>query len=312
LAVLVASAAHAGRGAAQEPVVDATAEARALYRRGEQAFEKKRFSEAASLFESAANLKQSKNAVALYTAGIAWELAAKPERAADAFARALDGGGLDPKQLADAKDKLAQIEKTMGTLIVTSAEPVRVQLDASTEVPTPARLHAPGGMHVLSVRAYGKPLVRRDISVATGRVASFEVHDESPPRPEVAPACEPPVDPALTAGMQHDSYWITRRVVGVAVAGVGLAAVGSAILLGVNALDAKDVYNNDPSRGTFDQASSLQTWTNVTWISAAALLATGAALVVWPESSLSNHQGAARWHVVASLPMGGALVRGVF
>ena len=80
--------------------------------------------------------------VALYTAGLAWDLASAPERAADAYGRALEVGGLDPKQTALAKDRVAQLEKTLGTVAVAAPEGWRVQLDTFTEVPTPARLHA--------------------------------------------------------------------------------------------------------------------------------------------------------------------------
>src|SRR4051812_19957893 len=77
---------------AQEPSGDAGTEARQQYQQGTQAFQQKRYSEAALHFEAAASFRTS--SVALYTAGLAWDLASRPERAADAYARALEVGGL--------------------------------------------------------------------------------------------------------------------------------------------------------------------------------------------------------------------------
>src|SRR5689334_19782100 len=75
---------------------DSAAEARQQYQQGTQAFQQKRYSEAALHFEAAAAFRSS--GVALYTAGLAWDLAMRPERAADAYSRALDTPGLDAKQ----------------------------------------------------------------------------------------------------------------------------------------------------------------------------------------------------------------------
>ena len=155
---------------------DSGAEARSQYQQGMQAFQQKRYSEAALHFEAAAALRI--NAVTLYTAGLAWDNASRPERAADAYGRSIDVGGLDPKQLTLAKDRVAQLEKTMGTLAVTGPDGWKVQLDTFTEVAVPARLHAAPGVHALSVRAPGKPIERRDVSLDAGKVASLELREE--------------------------------------------------------------------------------------------------------------------------------------
>src|SRR3954453_13322281 len=94
--VLFLASADAAR--AQEPTGDAAAEARSQYQQGTQAFQAKRYAEAAAHFESAAAFRA--HSIALYTAALAWDLAGKPERSADAFSRALDAPGLDPKQTA--------------------------------------------------------------------------------------------------------------------------------------------------------------------------------------------------------------------
>lgn len=280
LALALATGSVSGRAVAQ----DEANEARAQYQQGTQAFQQKRYSEAALHFEAAAALRP--NAVTLYTAGLAWDNAARPERAADAYARSLDIGGLDPKQGGLAKDRVAQLEKTLGTLAVSAPEGWKVQLDTFTEVVVPARLHGAPGVHALSVRAPGRPIERRDVSLDAGKVTSLELKDEpkvplkaepvEPPRPP--PPVEPPKPPPPRTG-----YWITRRIAGVGVTGVGAAFLVSGIVLGINANGAGEAYDVKPTRESYDHASSLQTWTNVAFISSALFVAGGLALVLWPD-----------------------------
>jgi hypothetical protein len=292
-------------GHAQDAPSDVAAEARQQYQQGTQAFQQKRYQEAALHFEAAASFRTS--SVALYTAGLAWDLALKPERAADAYGRALEVGGLDPKQNGLAKERVAQLETTLGTVAVTAPDGWRVQLDTFTEVPTPARLHAGAGVHGLSVRAPGKPIERRDVTLQAGKVVTLELKEEAKvaaPKVDPEPAKPPPaVEPPRAA--PRTQYWITRRVIGVGVAGVGIAALGSGIILGLEANSAKTAYDAGPTRESFDHASSLQTWTNVALVSGAVLVAGGIALVVWPDA---DGQG----HVNVGATPGGAFVAGKF
>jgi hypothetical protein len=282
---------------------DAATEARLQYQQGSQAFQQKRFQEAALHFEAAASFRTS--SVALYTAGLAWDNASRPERAADAYSRALDVGGLEPKQTGLAKDRVAQLEATLGTVTVAAPDGWRVQLDTFTEVPTPARLHAGAGVHGLSVRAPGKPIERRDVTLQAGKAVAIELKDEpkivpkAEPEPVKAPpVVEPPPPPPRP-------YWITRRVIGVGVGGIGIAALGSAIVLGSNANGAKTAYDAGPTREAFDHASSLQTWTNVALISGVVLVAGAVVLVVLPDRN-----GEGRVNVGAA--PGGAVLTGKF
>jgi hypothetical protein len=301
LALLTPSAAEAQ----DPPAVDSAAEARQQYTQGTQAFQAKRYEEAALHFEAAASFRT--NAVALYTAALAWDLATRPERAADAYGRALAVGGLEPKQGNLAKDRVAQLEKTLGTVVVTAPEGWRVQLDTFTEVLTPARLHGATGVRSLSIRAPGKPIERRDVNLEASKISNLELKDEpkAVPKPDPEPVKPPPVVVAPVPPRQ-ETYWITRRVIGVGVAGVGLAALGSGIILGLQANSAKDAYNAGPTRESFDHASSLQTWTNVSLIAGGVLIAGGIALVVIPDKD--EGQGRMR----ASLTPGGAVVSGTF
>jgi hypothetical protein len=73
-----------------------------------------------------------------------------------------------------------------------------------------------------------------------------------------------------------------RRTAGWVVIGAAGAALLSAVLLGIEALDARNVYDADPTQATSNHALSLQRWTNVAWVAGGVLLAGGLVLVVWP------------------------------
>ncbi len=286
---------------------DSAAEARQQYQMGTQAFQGKRYSEAALHFEAAAAFRA--HAVALYTAGLAWDNAARPERAADAYARALEVSGLDAKQTAMAKERLSQLEKTLGTVVVTSPEGWKVQLDTFTEVATPARLHASPGVHALTVRAPLKPIERRDVSLESGRVLNLELKDEGFTREaptETESKSEAVAPPPSAPAPAVKPFWTNTRAAGVGLAGLGLAALGGFVVLGLSAEGARDAYNTAPTRESFDHASSLETWTNVALISGAALFAGGVALFFFPEKD------APRSGVRASLRPGGATIMGSF
>jgi len=287
IAFALALAGASGTARADDPpAADSAAEARQQYGMGTQAFKEKRYSEAALHFEAAAAFKA--NAIALYTAALAWDLASRPERAADAYARSLEVSGLDAKQSAIAKERVSVLEKSLGTAVVTAPEGWKVQLDTLTEVLAPARLHAAPGVHTLTVRSPNRGIERRDVTLEAGKATTVELKDEPtpPPKPDPEPEIEKPAPPstAPTPARMGDPFWTTLRVVGVGVAGVGVAALGAGAILGSSANGAKDAYDAAPTRAAFDHASSLETWTNVALISGALLVAGGVVLVVLPVS----------------------------
>src|SRR5438552_1526024 len=120
---LVASGPAAALAADDEPQGD-PAEARQQYNAGTQAFAAKRYLEAALHFEAAAAHRP--HPIALYTAALAWEQAGKPDRAADDFGRALEAPGLGAKEKENAKERLAALERTLGTVVVAGPDGHRV------------------------------------------------------------------------------------------------------------------------------------------------------------------------------------------
>ncbi|MBX3230959.1 MAG: hypothetical protein KIT84_36480 [Labilithrix sp.] len=283
VALAAISAAPLAHAAPEETAAaESAAEARQQYGLGQKAFAAKRYSEAALHFESAAAFKAS--GIALYSAASAWDLASRPERAADAYARALEAAGLDEKQTATAKDRIAALEKSLGTLEVKAPEGWKVQLDTFTEVKAPARLHASGGVHTLSIHAPDKPIERRDVMLEAGKTQALELKDEPkpPPKVEEPPKKEEPPPPEPPPMRLREPFWTTRKAVGVGVVGVGVAALGATALLGVQASGAEDAYNAAPNREAYDHAKSLQTWTNIGLFTGGLLVAGGIVLIVLP------------------------------
>lgn len=285
LACAFASALFFSVGAARADGDGDATEARQQYQMGTKAFSGKRYSEAALHFESAAALKPS--AIALYTAALAWDLATRPERAADAYSRALDIGGLDDKQTNTAKDRIAALEKTLGTAVVTAPDGWKVQLDTFTEVGVPAKLHGQPGSHQLSIRQPGKKIDHKDVTLKAGEQTTVDL-TEKPPPPKEEPKDEPKPTPDTTPKQEQlpprlrNPFWTTPRAIGVGVAGFGVATLVATAILGTQASSAGDAYKAGPTRASFDHASGLQTWTNVTLVAGLVFLAGGIALVAIP------------------------------
>jgi hypothetical protein len=259
-------------------------EARLQYNQGTQAYKEKKYVEAALHFEAAAS--QRPHAVTLYTAALAWEQANKPERAADDFVRALEVPGLSAQQATNARDRVAALEKTLGTALVVGPDGVRVQLEGQTEVAIPARLHGVPGVHKLLIRVPNRPVERRDVTLEVGQFTRVEVDEPSaaaPDKPKPAPLptlhCPPPPapPPPPAAGLS------LRRALGIGVAGVGVATLVGGAIVGTQALGAKDAYDASPSRATLDHAQSLQTWTTVLLVAGGVITAGGVVLFVLPE-----------------------------
>ncbi|HQY61488.1 MAG: hypothetical protein IPF92_00735 [Myxococcales bacterium] len=273
---------------AEEPAEDTTAEAKARFRQGSEAFGQKRFVEAAMHFEAAAALRP--HAVPLFTAALAWDTAGRPERAADAFARALELPGLDAKQTATAKERVEALERTLGVLALTVPAGWKVQLDTLTEVKVtgPARLHAAPGAHVLTLQPPGRPIERRDVSLEAGKATPLTLTEAdlaSSKKPEVAttPKVEaPPPPPPPPPPPKPAPEPLPLRTVGFVAAGAGGALILSGIILGTQANGAGTAYSAGPTREGYDHASGLQTWTTVSFVSGILLAGAGVTLVLLP------------------------------
>ena len=179
LAPSLATPAHA-QGSA-DTSVDAGAEAKRQFLLGKQAFEAKRYADAAQNFEAAGAYKP--HPVTFYTAAVAWELAGRPDRAADAFARAVEPspqGALKDDEQKKARERLSALEGMLGTVTVTAPDGWKVQLDGNTEVQAPARLHAKPGLRTLVYRAPGKAVEKKELTLEGGQKVAVSLPEPPP------------------------------------------------------------------------------------------------------------------------------------
>jgi hypothetical protein len=313
---LVATSSVAPRAQADEASADPAAEARRQYNLGKTAYEAGRYSDGALAWEAAAAIKP--HAATLFSAALAWEKANQPERAADDFVRALGVPGLNAQQTATAKERVAQLEATLGSLEATGPAGWRVQLDTLSEVPVPARLHAAPGSHALASHAPGgPPAPSRDVTLEAGKTLTVDV-TPVPPKPPVAPAPPPPPEPpSPPAVVEHaapppPAATPVRRFVGFGLLGVGVATAGAGIVLGIEALSARDAYNAGPTQASFDHAQSLATWTDIALIAGGVIAVGGGVLAFLPSASATPAAGPPPVGITVAPTLGGAIVRGTF
>ena len=258
-----------------------TAEAKKQFVAGTKAFSNGKFAEAATAFEAAAALKP--NAVALYTAALAWEQASQSERAADDYGRAIElpGGNLTAQQESTAKERLAALEKVLGTLAVTGPDGSKVQLDQFTETTVPVRLHGTGGTHSLAVKLPGKPPEKREVLLDGGQTQKLDLA----PAPVVVHHDETPAPPKEVVVEKSVSHFSPIKAIGFTAIGVGATSAIAALILGISAQDAGDAYKRAPTHDAYVHANALADWCTGAWITAGVMVAAGVTLVLLPEKS---------------------------
>lgn len=277
IAILVVSSFTASARADELPTHELNEEARAQYKLGSDALADKRFVEAALHFESAAS--RTPHAGSWFMASKAWESASRPERAADALSRALDMPGLDTSLAEQIKGRLARMETLVGTVVVTGPATCRVSLDEGSPVPLPARLHGLPGRHVVHVTPSERTGYQREVLLSSSKPTPLVVTDTDDDHKTE------PIVQVVEKRVEVERPAEVRRYVGFGVLGLGVASLTSAAVLGFSTIDARDAYRSTRSQADYDHVRSLQTATNITWIAGAALVAGGAALVLWPTGS---------------------------
>jgi hypothetical protein len=287
---------------------DPAAEARRQYNLGKTAYEAGHYADGALAWEAAAAIKP--HAATLFSAALAWEKSGHDARAADDFVRSMAIAGLTPQQTATAKEKVAALEAMLGSIDVTGPDGARVQLDALTEVPVPARLHGAPGTHVLSTRvpvAGAQPTeVHKDVTLEAGQTQAIDV---TPAAPKPAPPPPPPPEPPPPPPPPPPPSTPVRSFVGFGLVGMGVASVGAGAVMGIEALSARNAYNAGPTQQSYDHAQSLAMWTNVGLIAGGVLAAGGVILVVLPSSHAAPATPIA---ITVSPGIGSAFLQGSF
>lgn len=283
LAALVAALAVLSAGASLGAEDDAqTAEARRLYGEAKKLMGDKKYKDAALAFEAAGRLKA--NAVALYTAAQAWELAGEPARAADAYALALVTPKLNDAQKQKSEERLGELVKELGVVAVNGDEGTRVRLDDHMEVGVPAKLHGTPGEHKLYVTRADGSSDERKLSFEAGKSVEVDADERPEPQPEAPKVKKVKLSESRKVPVDEPAKGPSPvKTLGFVGIGAGVAALGGGVLLGLSAKDAEDTYKKRPSQETLDHAKGLETSTNIMLIAGGVLTAVGITLVVWPS-----------------------------
>ena len=133
------------RPAAADPAASAVRE----FREGQQAYARGDFRAAAQRFESA--FRDDPRGAIVFNAGLSWQAAGEPARAADDYAFALATTDLPAENAADARTRLGALEKSLGRIDVTSPQGSRVSVAHADRLPPPAHVHVAPGRYTVSV-----------------------------------------------------------------------------------------------------------------------------------------------------------------
>lgn len=252
------------------------------FRTGAAAYAKKDYRAAALSFEMAHKLSPA--AAALYNAGIAWDDAKEPARAADALEAAfLAPGELDDKQRADSLARLARLRKGLGRLSVTGEGALRFSVEHAERRAPPAKVFLPPGEHVVLVEV-GASAGKRSVTITAGKETALELSGAEAPKPAPGPSpSDPPAAPPPAERPKADEGGglSAQAGVGIAFGALALGGGAAAIGLGVAALGARDefVASGNADAAAHDRADALRLGTNVAWAAAGAMAITSAVLL---------------------------------
>lgn len=277
LAVAVAIACSAGMAHADARETQATE----LFRAGAAAYAKGEFRAAAQAFEAAH--RAIPRGAAIHNAGLSWLAAGERSRAADALAQGLSIG-LSASDEARARQELTTLERSLGVVHVVGTPGARFSVEHVVDATPPLDVHLEPGAHEITlVRATGER-TKQTVQIAAG--ARIEL--------DTRPASPPPTAPPPTAPPPPSSDGSSQRIIGFVTAGAGVVTGGVAVVLGLNALAARDDFeaSGQTSASARSKASDLRLATNLCWAGAAALGATGLVLVLTaPSGSGGSHVG---------------------
>lgn len=278
------------------------AEAAALDKEAREAFAAGDFQGAAQKFAQAH--EAAPHPSTKYNEAMAWEQAGDLARAADAYQTALSLEGLDEERSAAARDRLAELEKSLAILSVTEPAGATVSVGHITDRPVPIRIYVVPGKHEVVIRRPDGGRTVREVDAKAGRVFEVFVEVTKAPKETRAPVVAepdrsaPPVEETSSA-----STW------GWVAVGTAGACVGAASFLGFKTLDTLDTYEASGYRDADarDDAVSYKRWTNIAWGAAAVTGAVGIVLLTTGSGGEADRDSNVRAQV--GVTPGGATMR---
>ena len=264
------------------------------YRAAEEAYAHGAYRAAAETFEAA--FREDPRGATIYNAGVSWEAAGDGPRAADDYATALAASDLRGAERADASKRVSALQAKLGRLDATGPTGAKISVAHVEGTALPAQVHLGAGAYSVRVAYADGHVEARDVRIATGSAVSLDLAPTSAPPPRAAPP-EPATAPAITPPRPADagSSSSPLRTAGWVALGGGAALAVAAIALGEATLGARDTFDatGDTSQSAHDRAVSLRTWTNVAWVAAGVVGATGIVLLVIPTGSHAGAQTSA-------------------
>jgi hypothetical protein len=286
MVVTLSFGAHAqGDGAARE------------FEKGMEFFRRGAHDEAARSFYAA--YRASPHPDSLYNAGLAWELAGELAKAATAFEISL-GLTLRQKAREDATRRLRSLARELGRVEVSVPEGSTLRvLGFVIRSPSSVVYLEPGKQRLGVTLPDGSSADRRVVAEAGATtVVLVEL-----PREDSASSSAAPQEP-LPQPPRAESQSSTTETIGWVSLGVAAAASVAAVVLGIEALRARDDYegSRNTDRDARRKAEDLRLWTNVAW-GTAALTGGGGAVILLTLPPKDAQAG---------LPVSGVAVRGRF
>ena len=286
---------------APEAGADDTAVAKQHFAQGMESFAKGDHRVAAEAFSRAFAL--APRGATAYNEALAWHAAGELALAADAFAAALQAGGMTEDQKREAERRWAELRPSLGHVTVDAPEGTVLSLGSRTNRPAPLKVHLDPGTYHLQAVFPDRRTAERLLEVQAGQMTVLitpAAPTPTAPPPPPAPSSQPTAQPLRVDVPDGQEAGTDTPVLGWLALGGSAALAGTAIYLGLEALEARDRYYDSSftDADARERAASFRTWTNVSWTGAAILGGVGVLAIVSSgnaESHSESEAGARAW-----------------
>lgn len=262
---------------APSAAADELGEAKKVEAEARQAFEAKDYEAAAKAFARAHEM--APRAATKYNEAFAWGKAGKVAAAADAYEAALELG-LEGKLAEAANDRIVELKRELGYLVVPGPPGGKVSVAHAEGRPVPAKIHLPVGRHTATIE--NEDGERADVTVksAAGVSTILEVPSELTAADPEADSPAPAAKPEPGDDGQGDGTVMTA--IGWTAIGLAGAATAATIATGVLTLQKVSEYDDggNVDADLRDEATTLRLTTNVMIGVSSGLAVTGLLLLL--------------------------------
>jgi hypothetical protein len=247
------------------------------FREAQQAYRDRRYSAAASLFEAADRLAPHPST--RFNAAAAWDEAGEAARAATGYEAVLAMATLDEAKRKVAEERLSSLKLELGKILVQRPLGAFLTVDHVQRAPVPTTFYLLPGAYQLQLDYRGETSAS-PLEVLAGRDHDVKLDYAEPEA--AAPSAPPEATRPLPSPPPAADIGITQKTWGWVGVGAGVALGGAAIVLGLQALAARDrfVESQNTNADARSEAANLRLATNVLWGGATAAGVTGLVLVL--------------------------------